>query len=47
MCLNKFDSSPNDLARPGIVVLVIKAVHAERMVHELQGDVAAEPSRKA
>ena len=41
MGLNEFDSGPHDLARPGIVVLVVKTVHAERMVHELQSNVAA------
>lgn len=45
MRLKKFDSSPNDLARPGIVVLVIKAVHAERMVHEVQSNVAVDRFR--
>lgn len=42
MGLDEFDSSPRDLARPGIVVLIVEAVHAERMVHELQADVAAD-----
>src|SRR5208337_1882341 len=45
MGLNEFDSSPSDLARPGIVVLVIKAVHAERMVHEVQSNVAVDRFR--